>query len=501
MKKRILALCIAFAAAVSLLLGMCVPVRAAGQLEEVAGAYAQAVEARKSEVSFTIAPGDVDSLLDQLFAEYPVLYHYYDGCQWTTYQDRVEVTVRLRSTEHSMDDIWVIGSDEELAAVLGISLAQIRQQVYFVTESGYTVSGDQIGEALEWLHHNYYLAYMGYRSWNSTYYERETIRIQDYVINFGYRYDLDAATLQLWRDETEQVAVSLATYLFAQDMPDYLKVLKIHDWIVENTRYNTADLSEAGNHLAYGAMVKGTCVCMGYAEAGVLLFQAAGIETRYISGTGTNSAGKTEDHGWNAVKIDGDWYLVDMTWDDPTTSDGSDILRYDYFLLTDSQLSVNHTWDRAGVPVCGGGYWNADRALEAAAQDTAVYREYNTSRLVTQDDAMEDFLNILRGAAQPPIEPAESQPPATEAPEVEDHPQTQPQPTEAPQMPEQPETQPVTVKPAQPKERSPLGIIIAIAAAVAAVIATAVFLIIRENRRRQEAMRRRGRYPKSFNEL
>lgn len=493
MKKRILALCIAFAAAFSLLLGLSVPARAADQVDEIAVDYARAVDARQGEVSFTMAPGDVDAMLDRLFSEYPVLYHYYDGCQWTTYQDRVEVTLRLRNTEHDMDDIWVIGSDEELAAVLGIGLAEIRDNIHFVTRSGYIVSGDQVQEALEWLHLNYYLAYMGYGSWSSSYYERETIRMQDYVINFGYRYDLDAGTLQQWRNETEQVAIYLATNLFAQDMPDYLKVLKIHDWVVENCRYNTADLSEAGNHLAYGAMVKGTCVCMGYAEAGVLLFRAAGIEFRYVTGTGTNSSGKPEDHAWNAVRIDGDWYLLDMTWDDPVTSDGTDILRYDYFLLTDSQLAADHDWDRAGLPFCSGGYWNADRALEAAAQDTGVYQQYNTSRLATQADAMADYLSILQGAP-PIIIPSETQPLPTQAPEPDDQPGNQPLPTQAPEAPEPPETQPVTVKPTRPKGNISLGtilIITVITVILIAVIAAAAILISREqSRRREEQMRR-----------
>ena len=48
------------------------------------------------------------------------------------------------------------------------------------------------------------------------------------------------------------------------------------------------------------------------------------------------------------VHIDGRWYHVDVTWDDPVSSE--DVLRHDYFNLTDSQISADHTWDKSKYP-------------------------------------------------------------------------------------------------------------------------------------------------------
>lgn len=48
------------------------------------------------------------------------------------------------------------------------------------------------------------------------------------------------------------------------------------------------------------------------------------------------------------VNIDGKWYHVDLTWDDPISS--RDVLRYDYYNLTDNQMSKDHNWDNSKYP-------------------------------------------------------------------------------------------------------------------------------------------------------
>ena len=48
---------------------------------------------------------------------------------------------------------------------------------------------------------------------------------------------------------------------------------------------------------------------------------------------------------WNMVKVDGKWYHMDVTWDDPLTSDGRPMLRYDYFLISEAKIREDHTID------------------------------------------------------------------------------------------------------------------------------------------------------------
>lgn len=89
-------------------------------------------------------------------------------------------------------------------------------------------------------------------------------------------------------------------------MDDVDKVIYLHDAIVELVSYG-----KTGNQ-AYtlgGALGDGKAVCKGYALALNRLLQEAGFETDYIRNA-------TLNHGWSYVKLDGEWYHIDATWDD-----------------------------------------------------------------------------------------------------------------------------------------------------------------------------------------
>ena len=113
---------------------------------------------------------------------------------------------------------------------------------------------------------------------------------------------------------------------------EYQKVKLIHDYIINNSSYDTS----LKKSTAYNLLVDKTAVCEGYALTAYRLFLAAGLESRIISGMGDN-----QPHAWNIVKVDGKWYNIDLTWDDPVSSNGRQLLRYDYFLKSDSEF-VNH---------------------------------------------------------------------------------------------------------------------------------------------------------------
>ncbi len=94
----------------------------------------------------------------------------------------------------------------------------------------------------------------------------------------------------------------------------YEKLLSIHDYICAlNTYVTGADYC----YSAYGSLVNRRSVCEGYAEAFKLLCDKAGITTVLVTGMSTNNIGNTEAHMWNYVLMDdGNWYAVDVTWDD-----------------------------------------------------------------------------------------------------------------------------------------------------------------------------------------
>ena len=127
----------------------------------------------------------------------------------------------------------------------------------------------------------------------------------------------------------------------AKNLPsDYERVKLFHDWIINRTEYIASgyiSISETDGPILYGK-----ALCEGYSRAFEYLCQSVGIECVCISGTARSSAG-TGKHMWNMVKLDGKWYHIDVTWDDPITMSGKQILEYNYFLLSDLQIKKDHT--------------------------------------------------------------------------------------------------------------------------------------------------------------
>ena len=115
---------------------------------------------------------------------------------------------------------------------------------------------------------------------------------------------------------------------------DYDKAKTLHDRLIAAVTYEAT----ANDQNAYGALVEGKAVCNGYARAYQHLLQKAGIEAWYVSGTSVSpSTGESVGHAWNLVKLDGQWYYTDVTWDDQ----GENTF-YTYFNITTAQLLEGH---------------------------------------------------------------------------------------------------------------------------------------------------------------
>ncbi len=125
---------------------------------------------------------------------------------------------------------------------------------------------------------------------------------------------------------------------------DYDKIKKIHDYLVNNTSYDST-LSKSNIYNVYGALINKECVCEGYSKAFKYLIDEAGIQNVIIIGKGTNSEGKTENHSWNCVLLNNKWYAIDVTWDDPVIRGGGKLTnksRYKYFLKGSNTINKDH---------------------------------------------------------------------------------------------------------------------------------------------------------------
>ena len=129
-------------------------------------------------------------------------------------------------------------------------------------------------------------------------------------------------------------------------MTDEEKARVLHNWLIANAHYDVT-LAE---HSANGVLVRGTGVCESYAKAYKLLLDKAGVPNRYVSGSANNGEGNGfEGHAWNLVKINGWWYHVDTTWDDPNRYKLTDphISGFEndiYFMAYDDEMEANHQW-------------------------------------------------------------------------------------------------------------------------------------------------------------
>lgn len=141
---------------------------------------------------------------------------------------------------------------------------------------------------------------------------------------------------------------SLAVSITAGCTGEFEKALALHDWIVLNTVY---DVSSSYNGVE-GLLFHGTGVCNSYTMTYRMMLNAVGIGNRMVTGTATDrGTGVSGSHAWNLVRLDGDWYHIDCTWDDPVP-DGNE--RYSYFGLNDERMSRDHTWDTDSLPAANG---------------------------------------------------------------------------------------------------------------------------------------------------
>ena len=178
----------------------------------------------------------------------------------------------------------------------------------------------------------------------SSIYAKGTVGEQVETLNVGYKYTPEEAAEKRKQDAEEQAAADSAIASCVTDgMSDYEIAKALHDYLALNNEYDMRYYS--GNmpyvsYTAYGALVNRTSVCAGYALAYERLMDQVGIPCEYVTGMTTNGY-----HAWNIIQIDGEWYHVDVTWDDPIPN-REGYVRYDYFLKSDYAMSRDHvSWE------------------------------------------------------------------------------------------------------------------------------------------------------------
>ena len=200
-----------------------------------------------------------------------------------------------------------------------------------------------------------------------------------YVRNFGYStwggYVTDIFVIYydpavFDYDAYEAVVSSILDEDILEGMTDVQKALYIHDAIAMIGRYGA--VSSTTCYTGYGLLVDGAAVCQGYAAAYKDLMNRVGVPCVTVSS-------QEMDHQWNLVKIDGNWYHVDLTWDDNQTK-AAGFVRHDNFLLSDAGIKAAGHYNWSSVITCtdtrydSGSFWKVCKSQVCYPDNTVSYQ-------------------------------------------------------------------------------------------------------------------------------
>ena len=141
-----------------------------------------------------------------------------------------------------------------------------------------------------------------------------------------------------------------------QGTDDYEKIKYLYEYIVKNTEYDL-DAENGQNFLS--VFENGRSVCQGYATAMQYMMNKLGLFCIVVRGVTNNN----ENHAWNLVKSDGDYYFVDVTWGDSSFDVKTDRwmaslpqlpeVSYEYLCVTTSDIEPTHRLENYfTVPEC-----------------------------------------------------------------------------------------------------------------------------------------------------
>ncbi len=161
------------------------------------------------------------------------------------------------------------------------------------------------------------------------------------------------------KKEINEEVDKLIKKLITKDVKDdYDKIKTIHDYIINNTKYDVDNDKNKKSFNAYGTLFNHLATCNGYTDLMAIFLTKMGYENYKIATTNKENSG----HVWNAVKLNTEWLHLDLTWDDPVSSDNKNYLYHKYFLIDTNELKT------------------ADSNITSTEHDFdySIYREFKT---------------------------------------------------------------------------------------------------------------------------
>ncbi len=151
-----------------------------------------------------------------------------------------------------------------------------------------------------------------------------------------------------------EAAERAVSEFYREGMSERETVFAAHDWLVENVTYDEKMLlaipkQTPDSENPYGALCLGQAICMGYTTSFQLFMDMLGIKCSIVRGEGFGED-VWEEHAWNLVEVGGNYYHVDVTWDDFVPDEAGRIPFHIYTMVDDTAMEELHSWDHEKYP-------------------------------------------------------------------------------------------------------------------------------------------------------
>ena len=164
-------------------------------------------------------------------------------------------------------------------------------------------------------------------------------------------------------------------------LSDVDKVMAVHDYLIDHIEYSNPHIRS----FAYGALIEGKAVCQGYAQSLAMILNKLNVECHTI--VAMTKGSNPVLHEWVRVKLDGEWYYIDLTWDDTPWAEDKN---YKYFLINTDMISRDH---ETGYSLAGGPEVDGSKYLYYAYKKQGIFAE-------TKDDIDKIIRNQINAVNQ-----------------------------------------------------------------------------------------------------
>jgi transglutaminase-like putative cysteine protease len=235
-------------------------------------------------------------------------------------------------------NILYVASDQDLLEAFRNAYEATATQLRFTYANGYsaTLDQDRLGDLLRQVRRTDPINSIGIRGWDPN--EVDGVQVIDIYYHFS-RQEL----LKI-KEQTPVLVKEIVEQLGTSEQSDYQKICAVNRYLCENVVYpdpgpNPKRPYPPQAQIAYYTLKNHSGVCEGYATAAALLLREMGIECDIPYGVlnKPDANGNPIKHAWNLVKLHGQWYQMDVTWNDGASST-------EYLLTTDLHMRSSRSW-------------------------------------------------------------------------------------------------------------------------------------------------------------